>query len=76
MINISVANTSVKEVDHGDPLFTINTGLTIAQRAGIKINTNCPAEYSYMIVRAVERGWIEPVAYVTDQEYMIMKLST
>jgi hypothetical protein len=76
MINISVANTSVKEIDHGDPLFTINTELTIAQRAGIKINTNCPAEYSYMIVRAVERGWIEPVAYVTDQEYMIMKLST
>lgn len=76
MINISVANTSVKEIDHGDPLFTINTGLTITQRAGIKINTNCPAEYSYMLVQAIERGWIQPVAYVTDQEYMMMKLST
>lgn len=75
MINISVASTGVKEIDHGDPMFTIHSELAITRRAGIKISSQCPAEYVMILAQALEKGWVAPVAYVTNEEYLIMKLS-
>jgi hypothetical protein len=75
VINISINNSGIKEIDSGDPLFTINGGLVISRRAGIKIESSCPSNIVNMIARAYDQGWIKPVAYVTDEEYMVMKLS-
>jgi hypothetical protein len=75
MINISMHNTGVREIESSDPLFTINGPLTVSQRAGIKIEASCPSNIVNMIAAAYDQGWIKAVAYVTDEEYMVMKLS-
>lgn len=75
MINFSINNNGVKEIDSSDPLFTINGGLVVCRRAGIKIESSCPSNIVDVIAKAYDRGWINPVAYVTDEEYMVMKLS-
>jgi hypothetical protein len=75
MINISINNSGIKELDSNDPLFTINGRMIVSRRAGIKIESSCPGHIINMIAKAYDQGWIKPVAYVTDEEYMVMKLS-
>lgn len=68
-------STSVKEIEPSNPLFTIQGQFTVSKRAGIKIESSCPSHIASMISKAYDQGWIKPVAYVTDEEYMVMKLS-
>jgi hypothetical protein len=74
-MNIGVHNTGVKEIESGNPLFTINSGIVVSHRAALKISQRCPENYRNLIAECVGHGWIKPVAYVTDEEYMLMKLS-
>lgn len=66
--------TSIKELDSSDPLFHLNNGYIVAKRAGIKINSNCPSSLAYEIVMAINSGWIEPIAHMTNEEYLMIKL--
>ena len=75
MTSISINNSGIREIDSSNPLFTINGGLVISRRAGIKIDSSCPSNIVNMIACAYDQGWIKPVAYVTDEGYMVMKLS-
>ena len=72
---ISTATTGIREIDSSDPLFTINGPIVVSRRSGIKISASCPSSIVDTIAAAVNNGWIKPVAYVTDEEYMVMKLS-
>jgi hypothetical protein len=55
--------------------FTIQGKFTIARRATIEITKSCPAGYREIIAECYNRGWIEPVAYITDQELIFIGLS-
>lgn len=74
MTNISSSTVKIKELDSSDPLFYVNNGYIVAKRAGIKINKKCPTSMAHQILAAVESGWIEPVAYMTNEEYVMIKL--
>jgi hypothetical protein len=65
---------SIKTVDSYDPLFKVSTGLTMAGRASIKINSKCPDELAQKILYALDQGWIEPLAHMTHEEYLMIKL--
>lgn len=56
--------------------FTIYCGLTQSGRASFEISRSCPAEYKSILITAINAGWIKPVAHVTEEEYMVMQLSS
>jgi hypothetical protein len=37
-------------------------------RAGFEISKNCPSEYKSILLRAIDYGYIKPVANVKDTE--------
>lgn len=60
----------VKTIKRGEPGFTIVVdGFSIAPRAGFQINDKCPNEYRLVLQECISKGWIEPVAFMTDQEF-------
>lgn len=73
-MNISTAHSRIKTVKQGDPLFTINDGLVIANRAGFNISQVCPKEYRMIILECISNGWLEPVAHITAEEQLIETL--
>lgn len=60
----------IKTIKQGDSLWTIHDGLMVAPRAGFEISTQCPREYKLVLSECIDRGWIKPVAYMRDDEYM------
>lgn len=61
---------NIKQVKTGDNLWLIVHGNSIAPRAGFLINKECPYNYAQVITECINRGWLEPVAYMRDDEYM------
>lgn len=55
--------------------FSFAEGSIVMTRAAFEISNNCPAEYRSIFITAINAGWLKPVAYVSDEEYMIMQLS-
>ena len=67
-------NKTIKMIRKGDKDFHIDNGLLMSPRAAIEISNKCPSQYKLMIVEAIRNGWVEPVAYMKDSEYMWEKL--
>jgi hypothetical protein len=59
----------------GDPDFLIQGKFTISRRASIEISPNCPQNLLNTIAHAVEKGWIIPVATITEREKMFIGLT-
>lgn len=59
-----------------DPRFIINDGLIISPRAGFQILQECPKEYKLIIQDCINRGWLQPVANVTERELIFIGLSS
>jgi hypothetical protein len=64
-----------KQLRPGHPDFSFREGSMVITRAAFEISNNCPAEYKSIFVTAINAGWLKPVAYISDEEYMIMQLS-
>jgi hypothetical protein len=62
-------------IKRGDPNFIIQGTFTVANRAGFEIGANCPAQYKSIIVECYNRGWLNPVANVTEREMIFMGLA-
>ena len=72
---ISDSQYKIKVLKRGDRGFTICTdGISIAPRAGFQINNQCPREYKLVLQECINNGWIEPVAYVTESEFVWSEL--
>jgi len=70
MFKVNVTNTKIKTLKRGDRGFTIVTdGFTVSPRAGFQINLSCPKNYRMIISECINNGWIEPVAFITKQEF-------
>jgi len=60
----------IKTIRQDDPVFHIHNGFLMAPRAGIEISNDCPRQYKLMIVEAIKNGWLQPVAYMKESEYV------
>lgn len=60
----------IKTVKPNDPLWHITSGVTLTPRAGFVISEKCPREYKLIIADCLNNGWLKPVAYMRDDEYM------
>lgn len=74
-INITVRQSQVRTIKPNDPRFIINDGLVISPRAGFHILPECPREYKLVIQDCIDRGWLQPVANVTERELIFMGLN-
>ena len=60
----------IKTIRKGDTNFMIDNGFLMAPRAGIEISNDCPRQYKLMIMEAIKNGWLQPVAYMKESEYV------
>jgi hypothetical protein len=67
-------SNSTKTIGKTDPNFHIRDKFTTCTRASIQINANCPSNIARYVYEAFSKGWIEPVAHVTSEEYTWMTL--
>lgn len=75
MIKVSPqSSTLVRQLRKGDSDFYFASGPVEYPRAGFEISVHCPEGYQEMIMTAFEKGWIRPVAYVKESEYVWERL--
>jgi hypothetical protein len=67
---ISVPADKLKTIRRGDKDFYFNVGLQSAPRAGFEIDANCPQNHKRFLIECIENGWIKPVAYMKESEYV------
>ena len=73
-MNFSVNNEKVLEIKQGDKGFKFISGLVEYPRAAILVTDECPARVRLELQQWVSNGWIAPIAYVREDEYMWEKL--
>jgi hypothetical protein len=52
----------------GDVMFMFQSGMTLVPRASLQVDTSCPPQYHDILVQAIQRGWITPVAHIQGKE--------
>ena len=73
--NVPEPTNKIKTLKPGDRGYTICVdGFSIAPRAGFQINQQCPKEYKLILQECINNGWIQPVAYVTESEFIWSEL--
>jgi hypothetical protein len=65
----------IKTIKAGDGDWYMKDGLIVTPRAGFEINERCPVEYRDIINQCLLSGWLKPIAYMRESEYMWEKLS-
>ena len=75
MINFTTHNSKVHTLKPGDKHFQITDKFTVANRAGFEIDAKCPAQYKQIIAECYQRGWLIPVANLTEREMIFMGLT-
>lgn len=64
----------IKTIRKDNPDFQIDNGIIMAPRAGFEISNDCPRQYKLMIVEAIKNGWLQPIAYMKESEFIWEKL--
>jgi hypothetical protein len=65
---------TIKIIRKDDPDFHIDNGFVMTPRAGFEISNDCPRQYILMITEAIKNGWLQPVAYMKESEFVWEKL--
>lgn len=74
-IKFKIRPTQIRTLRRGDPQFQIVDGDVTSGRAGFEIDTSCPEQYRYIIMDSIDRGWLKPVAHITERELLFLGLS-
>jgi hypothetical protein len=71
-MTFTVAESPWVTLRRGDPSFQLQGPYTMATRASVEIDVDCPMEYRSIITQAYNRGWLRAVATVPkdDPTYM------
>jgi len=75
MTEFTITSSKIHSLKPGEPGYQIVDGITIANRASIEIDGECPNSYAIIIAQALERGWIRPIAHITEREKLFMGLT-
>ena len=69
-MTFTIPDKTIKIIRQDDPDFHIINGIVMAPRAGLEISNDCPRQYKLMIIEATKNGWLTPVAYMKESEYI------
>ena len=64
----------IRSLKRGDPQFHIFSGGTMYPRASLQIPNICPPETQLLLAEAIEKGWIEVIAWVPEDQLLWDKL--
>jgi hypothetical protein len=67
--------SQIRTIKRDDARFCIIDKFITCGRAGFEISKSCPREYQLILSECINRGWIQPVAYMTERELLISGLS-
>lgn len=70
-----IKESAVRTIKQNDPRFLIKDGLTVTPRAGFEISIQCPSEHRMILTEAINKGWIKPVAHITERELLFLGLT-
>jgi hypothetical protein len=73
-MTFTIPEKTIKILRKDDPNFHIYNGIVMAPRAGFEISNDCPRSYKLMIIEAIKNGWLQPVAYMKESEFIWEKL--
>ena len=73
-MNFITPDKFIKTIRKDDPDFHIYNGFLMAPRAGFEISNDCPKQYISMVTEAIKNGWLKPIAYMKESEYVWEKL--
>lgn len=73
-MNFTTPEKKIKKINQNDPDFIIDDGIIMAPRAGFEISSGCPWNYKEIIQECIQHGWLKPVAYMKQSEYLWEKL--
>jgi hypothetical protein len=71
----TIHQSQIRTIRQEDPNFTIQDGVTIASRAGFEISNTCPRQYKLIIAECINKGWLQPIANLTERELIFMGLT-
>jgi hypothetical protein len=72
---ISSEESKTYTIRPGDPDFNIMGKFTVSRRASIEIGPKCPYNIAMIIANAMEKGYIIPVATITEREKVFLGLT-
>ena len=70
MTTYTMPKVKIKTINRDDPMFYIKGDVTMSCRAGFEITKSCPREYRLILAECIDNGWLKPVAYMRDDEYL------
>jgi hypothetical protein len=73
-MTFTTTDKTIKTIRKDDPDFHIHNGFLMAPRAGFEISNDCPKQYISMVTEAIKNGWLKPIAYMKESEYVWEKL--
>ena len=74
-MTVTTHPSQIRTIKQDDARFRIIDKFITCGRAGFEISKQCPREYRLILSECVDRGWIKPVAYMTERELIISGLS-
>ena len=74
MTTYTMPKVKIKTIKQNEQMFYIRGDITMSPRAGFEISQSCPREYRLILADCIDRGWIKPVAYMRDDEYLLEAL--
>lgn len=73
-MTFTTPEVAFKKLKRGDKDFHMTDGITIMPRAQIEFSEKCPMDLINQVSTAIGKGWIRPVAYIKESEYVWEKL--
>lgn len=73
-LDMRLAENGAVQIARDHELFwTVHNDFAMIPRAAIELSDDCPnPEY---VLHLISKGFVRPVAYVTQEEYVMMKLA-
>lgn len=67
-LEITVQDRDLVTLRPGDQGFILQDHMVLCPRAGFEIDIDCPRNWREAIIKAIELGWLKPVATVRQHE--------
>jgi hypothetical protein len=74
-MKISTPKDKIKIIRKDDSDFSMSVGMYSYPRAGFEIDDSCPDNIRDFLYDCIRKGWVKPVAYMRESEYIWEELS-
>lgn len=73
-MKITKSDINFKKLKRGEPDFMMNDGIQVVPRAAVEFSELCPGNLILQVQDAIGKGWIRPVAYIKESEFVWEKV--